>query len=97
MWNLWRESGDTSHDGIYKAKDINDHRVISTGTAFLISHILSDNNARIDAFGPRSYLNIPGKTIHKVLIAAEGADQALINRHYFDTIITLSDLFQGEY
>jgi len=29
----------------------------------LISHILSDNNARSDAFGASSYLNIPGKTV----------------------------------
>lgn len=32
-------------------------------------------------------------TIHKVLIAANGASESLINRHYFDTIITLEDLF----
>src|SRR3989338_3980469 len=57
------EVKDSHGKTIYKAKDRNDHRVISTGTAFLISHILSDNNARIDAFGPRSYLNIPGKTV----------------------------------
>lgn len=36
-------------------------RVLGEGASFLISHILSDNNARIDVFGPRSYLNIPGK------------------------------------
>jgi penicillin-binding protein 1C len=29
----------------------------------LISHILLDNNARSDAFGPNSLLNIPGKTV----------------------------------
>jgi len=29
----------------------------------LISHILSDNNARIEVFGPNSFLKIPGKTV----------------------------------
>lgn len=38
-------------------------RVLSQDVAFLISHILSDNNARSIAFGPSSYLNIPGKTV----------------------------------
>jgi penicillin-binding protein 1C len=35
-------------------------RVISTGTAFLISHILYDNGARAATFGQSSYLNIAG-------------------------------------
>ncbi len=35
-------------------------RVLDTDTAFIISHILSDNNARIAAFGPSSYLNVKG-------------------------------------
>ncbi len=38
-------------------------RVLSTETAFLISHILADNNARQDAFGPSSTLVIPGQTV----------------------------------
>lgn len=38
-------------------------RVLSEQTAFLISHILSDNNARAGAFGPSSVLNVPGKTV----------------------------------
>jgi len=37
--------------------------VFSSEVSFLLSHILSDNNARIDEFGPNSYLNIPGKTV----------------------------------
>ncbi len=57
------EVKDSHNRTIYKAKDPNEHKIISTGTAFLISHILSDNNARTDAFGPRSYLNISGKTV----------------------------------
>mgnify|MGYP001031848366 CR=1 FL=1 len=35
-------------------------RVFSRGTAFIISNILSDNNARSMAFGLNSALNIPG-------------------------------------
>ncbi len=38
-------------------------RVLSSETAFLISHILSDNNARSAAFGTSSVLNVPGKTV----------------------------------
>ncbi|MCX8009172.1 MAG: transglycosylase domain-containing protein, partial [Patescibacteria group bacterium] len=38
-------------------------RVISSETAFLISHILLDNNARMAAFGPSSSLVIPGKAV----------------------------------
>ena len=34
-----------------------------------------------------------GKTIQKVLITSEGAQENLINRAYFDKIITLKDLF----
>jgi len=42
---------------------IQGNQVISSETAFLISHILLDNNARIDAFGPNSYLKIPNKAV----------------------------------
>ncbi|MBP9702275.1 PBP1A family penicillin-binding protein [Candidatus Woesebacteria bacterium] len=38
-------------------------RVLSSETSFLISHILSDNNARSAAFGASSVLNVPGKTV----------------------------------
>ncbi len=38
-------------------------KVISEATAFLISHILLDNNARSTAFGSSSYLVIPGKAV----------------------------------
>ncbi len=38
-------------------------RVLSPETTFLISHILLDNNARQDAFGPSSSLIIPGHTV----------------------------------
>ncbi len=38
-------------------------KAISPETAFLISHILLDNNARSAAFGDSSYLVIPGKAV----------------------------------
>lgn len=41
----------------------NGEKVLSEDTAFLISHILSDNNARSAAFGTSSVLNVPGKTV----------------------------------
>lgn len=48
---------------IYKAPNNKDTKVFSPESAFLTSHILSDNIARTDAFGPNSYLRIPGKTV----------------------------------
>jgi membrane carboxypeptidase/penicillin-binding protein len=42
---------------------IDGKQIISKETAFLISHILLDNNARTIAFGPSSYLTIPGKVV----------------------------------
>jgi len=48
---------------IYKKQDEKTKEVLSPAISFIISHILSDNNARIDTFGPRSYLNISGKTV----------------------------------
>lgn len=38
-------------------------RVVSPETAFLISHILLDNNARQEAFGPSSSLVIPNRAV----------------------------------
>ncbi|MBL7036623.1 transglycosylase domain-containing protein [Candidatus Microgenomates bacterium] len=35
-------------------------RILDTGVTFIISHILHDNNARIQAFGPSSFLNVKG-------------------------------------
>jgi penicillin-binding protein 1C len=44
-------------------KDFPGKSVLGRDITFLISHILSDNNARSAAFGPSSFLNIPGKTV----------------------------------
>ena len=35
-------------------------RVLDTGTTFLVSHMLYDNNARTQAFGTSSFLNVKG-------------------------------------
>ncbi len=39
------------------------NRVLTPEISYIISDILSDNNARSDVFGPNSLLNIPGRTI----------------------------------
>lgn len=60
--------------GILKVEDSNGHvlyeykkkdgpQVISASIAFLISHILLDNNARALEFGTNSALVVPGKTV----------------------------------
>ncbi len=38
-------------------------RVMDRAPAYLTSHIMQDNNARIEAFGPRSELVIPGQVV----------------------------------
>ena len=48
---------------IYKQTKPDQKRVLSPEISFLISHILADNVARTDIFGPNSYLRIPGKTV----------------------------------
>ncbi len=48
---------------IYSQVKAKEQRVISPEVAFIISHILSDNNAREIEFGLNSYLNVPGKTV----------------------------------
>ena len=50
-----------------KVLDETEHKkakqVIGEEEAFLVSHILSDNNARSIVFGPSSFLNVPGRTV----------------------------------
>lgn len=48
---------------LYERKKTNGKKVLSEEVAFIISHILLDNNARSAAFGASSFLNIPGKTV----------------------------------
>jgi len=57
------EISDFKGKTIYKEVRVKEKRVLSPEIAFLISHILTDNNARVETFGPNSYLNIPGKTV----------------------------------
>ncbi len=48
---------------LYEYKPASPRRVLSEDVAYLVSDILSDNDARKDIFGPRSHLVIPGKTV----------------------------------
>lgn len=48
---------------LYENKNQEGRRILSSEVSYLISHILFDNNARTSAFGPNSYLNIPGRTV----------------------------------
>lgn len=54
---------DSKNHKLFENKKKNGQKVLSEEIAFLISHILLDNNARSEAFGTRSFLNIPGKTV----------------------------------
>ncbi len=57
------EVKDNKGKTLFKAKKKDGQKVLSQEIAFLISHILLDNNARADAFGSRSLLNISGKNV----------------------------------
>ncbi len=48
---------------LFQHKDTDGKKVLSEEIAFIVSHILLDNNARTGAFGPSSSLNISGKTV----------------------------------
>lgn len=48
---------------LYEHEKTDGKRVLSEGVAFLISHILLDNSARILEFGPNSALVVPGHTV----------------------------------
>lgn len=54
---------DSKGNTIYSAPSSAGTRVMPENITFLISHILSDNNARLIDFGPYSSLVIPGKTV----------------------------------
>lgn len=57
------EINDFNGKSIFKSVRSKEKQVVSPEISFLVSHILSDNNARLEAFGPNSYLNVPGKTV----------------------------------
>lgn len=48
---------------LFEQKEVTKKRVLSQEAAYIISHILLDNNARLITFGANSYLNVLGKTI----------------------------------
>lgn len=48
---------------LYEHKQLAKKRALSEEVAFIISHILLDNNARLITFGENSYLNVRGRTI----------------------------------
>jgi 1A family penicillin-binding protein len=48
---------------IYEYKPTSGNRVLPADVSFIISNILSDNDARKIVFGEKSYLYIPGKTV----------------------------------
>ncbi len=48
---------------IYEAKQAKKTRVLSEDVAFLINHVLFDNNARLMTFGANSYLNMNNRPI----------------------------------
>ncbi|MBI2327660.1 penicillin-binding protein [Candidatus Curtissbacteria bacterium] len=54
---------DRSGKTLEEVKAASGKQVINEDIAFLISHILSDNNARSAVFGPSSLLVIPGQTV----------------------------------
>ena len=43
-----------------KNQELAGERILPTGVTFLVSHTLHDNNARTQAFGPTSFLNVSG-------------------------------------
>lgn len=57
------EVDDTHGKVLYKHQDKGQEQVLEPEVAFLISHILLDNNARADAFGTSSWLVVPGRTV----------------------------------
>jgi 1A family penicillin-binding protein len=48
---------------LYEQKEIDKERALSPEAAFIISHILLDNNARLITFGVNSYLNMGSRAI----------------------------------
>jgi 1A family penicillin-binding protein len=48
---------------LFEQKEVSKKQVISPEVAFIISHMLLDNNARLLTFGVNSYLNVGGQTI----------------------------------
>ncbi len=54
---------DSKGKSLYEYRPVNGKKVLTPEAAFIISHILADNNARKDIFGENSLLMIPGRTV----------------------------------
>ncbi len=54
---------DTKGKILYEYKQTPPRQVLDPSIPYIISSILSDNDARKDEFGPNSYLVIPGRTV----------------------------------
>lgn len=54
---------DSKGKTLYEYKETGRRKVLSVEVAFIISHILLDNNARLITFGENSFLNVRGRTI----------------------------------
>jgi 1A family penicillin-binding protein len=54
---------DNNGKTLFEAKPTSGKKALSADVCFLISHILLDNVARQDVFGPKSWLVVPGKTV----------------------------------
>lgn len=54
---------DTNNNLLFQIQNEQGKRVMPQDITFLISHILLDDNARTLAFGPNSWLVVPGKTV----------------------------------
>ena len=54
---------DPQGNTLYEQHNTQGPRVLPENVSFLISHILSDNNARSMEFGPSSWLNVSGHTV----------------------------------
>ncbi len=54
---------DSNGKALFEHKTVAGKRVLPADVSYLVSHILSDNTARKDTFGERSYLVISGKTV----------------------------------
>lgn len=62
--NIQQRIEDLEYLTEYDDSEINDlQRVMDRAPAYLASHIMQDNNARIEAFGPRSELVIEGQVV----------------------------------
>lgn len=54
---------DAKGNVLFEQKEVSKEKVLSSEVAFIVSHMLLDNNARLLTFGENSYLNIIGRSI----------------------------------